>query len=241
MPKSFNFSDYTGKGIKVALIDSGINPTHSHVEWVNGGINFTFNEAGEVIQGVDYQDHVGHGTALAGIFRKKASSVSLYAIKIFDRVLKTQISVLEKAIEWAIRSDMKIVNLSLGTSNPDHEARLKVLCDEAEKERILIVASGIPGQKNNYPAVFSNVIGVAGDEYCQWDEYFYVEGDPVPFRAHPQPRPIPGIPQERNLKGHSFASAHIGALVTCMVEKYPTASYKEIKDILRENSAYPYP
>lgn len=236
MHQPFNFSNYTGKGVKVALIDSGINPIHSHVQEISGGLSLTLNEEGMVCWGADYQDYIGHGTALAGIFRKKAPEVNLYAVKIFDKALRTSASILEKAIEWAIRSDMKIINLSLGTSNPSHEARLKALCDEAEKQKILVVASGLPERAHSYPAIFPNVIGVAGDEHCDWDSYFYVEGDPIQFRAHPQPRPIPGIPQERNFKGHSFASAHIGALIACIVERYPTAHYTQVIDILILNS-----
>ncbi len=236
MPESFNFSDYTGKGVKVALIDSGINPTHSHVKRVSGGISLILDGTGKISWGTDYQDRIGHGTALAGIFRKKAPDVDLYAVKIFDRILKTQIDVLKKAIEWALQVDMKIINLSLGTSNPDHETSLRALCDEAASQKVLIVASGFPGQKASYPAVFPTVIGVAGDERCDWDSYFYVEDHPIPFRAHPQPRPIPGIPQERNFKGHSFASAHMGALIACIVEKYPTADYLQVKEILISHS-----
>jgi hypothetical protein len=236
MSRSFNFSDYTGKGVKVALIDSGINPAHSHVKRVSGGISLILDGTGKISWGTDYRDRIGHGTALAGIFRKKAPGVDLYAVKIFDRVLRTQAEVLEKAIQWALQADMKIINLSLGTSNPDHEAPLKALCEEAENRKVLIVASGFPGQKASYPAVFPNVIGVAGDERCDWDGYFYVKDHPIPFRAHPQPRPIPGIPQERNFKGHSFASAHIGALIACIVEKYPTVDHRQVRDILISHS-----
>jgi len=239
MTGNFNFSDYTGKGVKVALIDSGVNPAHSHVERVSGGISFTLREGDEIIRGADYQDRIGHGTALAGIFRKKAPGVELYAVKIFDRTLRAHAKILEKAIEWALEEGMKVINLSLGTSNPIHEEPLRALCDEAESQKVLIIASGFPGQRHSYPAVFPNVIGAAGDERCSWNSYFYMEGDPVPFRAHPQPRPIPGIPQERNFKGHSFASAHIGALVTCLLERYPTADRAQVLDILISNAARP--
>ena len=44
------------------------------------------------------------------------------------------------------------------------------------------------------PATFPEAVGVAGDERCAWDEHRWVAGDPIAFRAHPRPRPPPGVP-----------------------------------------------
>ena len=62
----------TGTGVRIALIDSGVNPAHSHVDPIAGGVAFGTGLNGEVLQTSDYRDTLGHGTALAGILKFKA-------------------------------------------------------------------------------------------------------------------------------------------------------------------------
>jgi subtilisin family serine protease len=77
----------TGRGVKIAIIDSGVNPAHPHVVSVAGGIRISINEAKS---STDYLDYIGHGTAVAAAIREKAPEAELYAVKVFDRVLTTK-------------------------------------------------------------------------------------------------------------------------------------------------------
>jgi subtilisin family serine protease len=212
-------------GVRVAIIDSGINPRRPHVLAVRGGIAFSLTDEGEVRQSDDYIDRRGHGTALAGIICAKAPQAELYAVKIFhdprtpNDPLTTSIAVLEAGFRWAIEQEMRVINLSLGTSNPDHRARLDALVMQAHNTGSIVVASASPGDTTTLPAALPGVIGVAGDDACAWNEYQYIRDDPIPFRAHPRPRPIPGLPQERNFHGHSCASAHVTALVALLLQR----------------------
>jgi subtilisin family serine protease len=223
---------FTGRGVRVALIDSGINAEHSHVESVAGGIGFSLADDGTVQESQDYTDQLGHGTALAGILRAKAPQVSLYAVKIFADRLGGPFVVLEAGLRWAIEQRMKIINLSLGTNKPEHQEQLAALVDQACAEGLLLVASSPPGRTDMVPAALPRVIGVAGDDQCGWEAYRYMPNDPIPFRAHPQPRPLPGLPQERNFRGHSFASAHVSALLALQAQQRPRLTAGEAKAFL---------
>jgi subtilisin family serine protease len=64
-----SLSARTGTGVRIALIDSGVNPAHSHVDPIAGGVAFGTGLNGEVLQTSDYRDTLGHGTALAGILK----------------------------------------------------------------------------------------------------------------------------------------------------------------------------
>ncbi|HXG22796.1 MAG TPA: S8 family serine peptidase [Methylomirabilota bacterium] len=232
----------TGAGVRVALIDSGINPRHPHVGAVTGGIAFFLAEDGTVQHADDYIDRRGHGTALAGIVRAKAPGVKLYAVKIFrdprtpNDTLVTSIAVLEAGLQWAIAQRMHIINLSLGTENPDHRDRLSALVQQAQAQGSLLVASSPPGRTDMLPAALPGVISVAGDETCGWDDHRYIARDPVPFRAHPWPRPIPGVPQERNFHGHSCASAHLTAALARFAQTATPLPLHEALEHLRQTA-----
>ena len=62
----------TGRKVKVAVIDSGINAHHSHVQRVSGGVGIACDATGSIVFSDDYRDYDGHGTAVAGILRAKA-------------------------------------------------------------------------------------------------------------------------------------------------------------------------
>jgi subtilisin family serine protease len=222
----------TGTGVRVALIDSGVNGQHSHVGSLAGGVGFSLTATGEVQQTTEHEDHLGHGTALAGVLRAKAPQVEIYAVKIFADRLVASIDVLDAALHWAIGQQMHFINLSLGTANPQHRERLLATVAQANAGGTLIVASSPPGQVDVLPAALPGVIGVAGDERCRWTDYLYVKDDPIPFRAHPCPRPLPGPAQARNLRGHSFASAHVSALLALVVERFPRLTVYEANEFL---------
>ena len=179
----------TGAGVTVALIDSGVNAQHSHVGGVSGGIHFFLNEEHQVQTSPEYPDHIGHGTALAGVVRAKAPQAALYAIKIFTDHLATSFPVLEAALQWAIGQRMKIINLSLGLINAQHRQPLLTLVAQAQAANLILIASSPPDRSDVLPATLPGVIGVAADESCAWDEYRTLRDSPVPFRAPPLPPP----------------------------------------------------
>ena len=219
-------------GIRVALIDSGINASHSHVGFVAGGIGFSLAEDGTIQQEEDFSDRIGHGTALAGILRAKVPPVALYAVKVFNDRLQVSFAVLEAALRWSIEQRMHIINLSLGTANASYRDRCLAIIAEAHAAGTVLVAASPAGQTNVLPAVLPGVIGVTNDMRCGWADYTYVPEDPIPFHAHPCPRPLPGPAQTRNFQGPSFASAHVSALLALLRAKHPGLSFDETRALL---------
>ena len=229
--------------VKVALIDSGVNPEHSHVGCVTGGIHFLLDENNAPIPVPDYADQIGHGTALAGVLRSKAPDAELYAVKVFTDHLATSFPVLEAALEWAVTEGMHVVNLSLGLVNPAHRGPLEALVARAHEANVILVASSPPDRSDVLPACLPGVVGVAADETCGWDEYRWLADQPVPFRAHPHPRPLPGPAQQRNFHGHSFAAAHVAAALARHVQGHPDlgprSAYEYLQTLAGETPAFP--
>jgi hypothetical protein len=57
----------------------------------------------------------------------------------------------------------------------------------------------------------------------------------VAFGAHGFPRPIPGLPQEKNFQGHSFAAAHVTAHAAALMKQYPDHPLETIIRQLQNN------
>jgi hypothetical protein len=195
--------------MKVAVIDSGIHPGHLHVGAIAGGVGVTDSGFTD-----DIVDRLGHGTAVAGAIREKAPEAELYAVKVFDRRLSTNIETILRALEWCIEQHMDVINLSLGTNNPAHRQRF---------ERLLASGGLVVSAADRLPGSLSPVIGVAMEVDCPRDVYRYRDGI---FYASPYPRSIPGVPTARNLQGASFAVANMSGFVACTLASSPRHSIR---------------
>jgi len=188
--------------MKIAIIDSGIHEGHPHVGRVAASIHVTAEGWGD-----DPVDRLGHGTAVAAAIREKMPQADLFAVKVFDRRLSTNIQALVRALRWCRDEGMDFVNLSLGTSNPDHRDALA----EVTGAGMTVVSAG-----HMLPGSLDGVVGVLSDESCPRDAYYYRDGI---FYASPFPRPIPGVPRSENLQGVSFAVANMTGLVAQFRER----------------------
>jgi len=216
-PGTVRATDYpgaTGRGVRIAVVDSGVHPDHPHVGVVSAGIGF----APEARPVADTVDRLGHGTAVAAAIRDHAPDAELVPVKVFDGELRATAEVLEAAIDWAVRAGVDVINLSLGTANPTHEPRLRAAVDRAAVAGVLLVAAGPDGGVRWLPGSLPGAVPVLVDWECPRDQVRVGVDGPVTthrviVRASGYPRPIPGVPPERNLKGVSFAVANATGLL----------------------------
>jgi subtilisin family serine protease len=197
--------------VRIAVVDSGVHAAHPHVNGIAGGIAILPDGR----EDSDFTDRLGHGTAVAAVIREKAPESQLFAVKIFHRSLAAQIGPLACAIEWSVRHSMDLINLSLGTSNPAHEPVLREIVGDAARQGCRIVAAGEDAGVHWLPGSIEGVIPVELDWECPRGEYrtHHGRGGRLIYRASGYPRPIPGVPPERNLKGLSFAVANVTGLL----------------------------
>jgi subtilisin family serine protease len=134
----------------------------------------------------------------------------LYAVRVFQDTLSTNIRTLVHAIEWAVRSGAHIVNLSLGTTRQAHEPVLRDAVAHAVTRGVAVVAAREDAGVRWLPGSLPGVVPVLLDWTCPRDEYRVdgINGSTV-FRASGFPREIPGVPPTRNLNGVSFAVANM--------------------------------
>lgn len=197
--------------VRVAVIDSGVHATHPHVNGVAGGVAILADSQ----ESDDYIDRIGHGTAVTAVIREKAPEAEVFAVKVFDRRLTTDVETLVRAIEWCARNEMRLVNLSLGTQNMNHAAKLQEAIDQAAQAGALVISALEDDGIRWLPGGLPGVLPVMLDWTCNRDSYKTerLADGRMAYKASGYPRPAPGVPPERNLKGISFAVANVTGLI----------------------------
>ena len=231
----------SGAGVRIAIVDSGIAAGHPHVGEVADGVWIRPDGTSP-----DFADGIGHGTAVAGAVRDMAPAATLLAVRVFDRRLSTTASVLARAIRWAAHEGRaQLINLSLGTTNTRHEALLRDAVADAQGAGALVMAAALDGELPCFPGALrgsaggEGVVGVVLATNCPRDA-LELPGDALgaTLAASPYPRPIPGVPQGRNLSGVSFAVANATGLVArCLEGRAPVVSAAELLELLRQEAA----
>ncbi|MEV7948597.1 S8 family serine peptidase [Streptomyces rubiginosohelvolus] len=173
----------TGEGIKVAVIDSGVNSSTPSLQ-------------GQVLKGVDAteapgdetDDYSGHGTTMAEMIAGTGKGGGLKGIAPGVKILPMRIALGEfekkmpsitiqdtaNAIRAAADSDARIISMSFGsfyTSPQQHEA----IKYAESKGKLLFAAVGNEGHKENklgYPAAYPEVVGVASADRAGKVSYF---------------------------------------------------------------------
>lgn len=213
----------TGKGLKIAVIDSGVNLRHPHIVCRTRRVVFTPDGHGE--------DLLGHGTAVMAAIQEKAPEAEYWAVKIFSRTLRARNTRLTAAFEWSIANQMDIINLSLGTPNQEARETLQELVDRATAAGTLVISACTNKYRAVLPGSLEGVLGVEADCEIPRDSY-RIAGSGLRFRASGYPRPLPGMPQDENLSGISFAVANMTGLVARVCENLNPRSPAAVYDAL---------
>jgi subtilisin family serine protease len=228
----------TGEGVRVAIIDSGIEADHPAVAGsVRGGVVVEFDPGAEdnlrIVEDDDPRDLYGHGTACAGIVHSIAPDAELYSVRVISRDLRGKALQFAGGLRWAIEQGMQVVNMSLSTSSRNFYGVFHELADEAYFNNILLVSAvnNIPAP--SYPSLYSSVLSVAAHEEEDPFTFFYNPAPPVEFGA-------PGIDvkvawmnkSSSTITGNSFAAPHIAGIVTLILAKHPELTPFQIKTLL---------
>ena len=222
-------NEFTGRGVRVAILDSGVHAAHPHVGGVEQGV--AIRDDGSLDD--DFVDRLGHGTAVAAAIREKAPEARLLAIRVFWHALATDVSSLVHAIDEACRRQAAVINLSLGTSNVAHRPQLEAAIERATASGAFVVAAGEDEGVSWLPGAIDGVVQATLDWTCPRDEYRVIRmsGRSV-VAASGYPRDIPSVPRERNLKGISFAVANATGFLARALEASPGAGPPELLAIL---------
>lgn len=225
----------TGRGITVAVVDSGIDADHPDLHGrVESSVEARAENKRIIFDPSESGDSAGHGTACAGIIAKVAPDARLYSIKVLGPGGLGDGQAFLAGLEYAIIKRFRVINLSLGTTKPQFFSPLHDLLDRAYQAGCIVVAAANNLPHPSFPSIFSSsLISVVKS----------VETDPLNFGFHfgeVIELTAPGVNIRtawldggyRNLTGNSFACPHIVGVIAKILETHPHLTPFQAKSAL---------
>ncbi|MFL5926319.1 MAG: S8 family peptidase [Gaiellaceae bacterium] len=232
--REWAFGRATGKGVKVCVLDSGVEPQHPAVGAVAGAVAISLDDEGSTIVVPDEDgDLCGHGTACAGVIRALAPDADIYSVRVLGSGFTGTGKVLLAGLRWAVEQDYDVINMSLSTTKRAFSELLREIADTAYFKRTVLVASAHNMPVESFPWRFSSVISVGSHE----------EDDPMTFYANPDP-PVEFFARGVDVEvawlggstitatGNSFAAPCISALAALVLSKHPRLTPFQLKSVL---------
>jgi subtilisin len=228
----------TGKGVKVAVVDTGIEYDHEAVGGqVRGGVIIEWDESLEdklrYIPDEKPMDVAGHGTGCAGIIHNIAPEAELFSVRVLGTNMSGRAYQFAAGVDWSVENGMDVVNLSLSTSKKDYFALFHTITDEAYFKNVMLVSAASNFNEPSMPSLYSAVFSVASHAGKDPFTYYYNPTPPVEFGA-------PGIDLRVAWKDHayvtstgnSFAAPHIAGIIALVRAKHPELTPFQIKSVL---------
>lgn len=238
------FAGSDGAGVRVAVLDSGIDADHPLVGGVAESVAIVADETSVRVEPVPATDVAGHGTACASVIRRLAPACTIANVQVLTGGIFGSGPALLAGLRWAVEQGYDVINLSLSTSKAYLRGDLAELCDDAYFRRVIICSSAHNSPVVSFPWWFSSVLSVASNSRLSMP-------DPVqPSRHYFNPTPpaeffAPGIGVEvawagrkvTKATGNSFATPYISGLCALMLSKHPGLTPFEVKHLLYLTSA----
>ena len=214
-----------GAGIKVAVVDTGIDLTHPDLK-VYGGYN-------AISPMKSAADDNGHGTHVAGIIAALNNSIgvvgvgpeiSLYSVKVLNRSGSGYVSDIIEGLDWAIQNGIQVVNMSLGTDS-DVQSFHDAIIRARDAGIVLVAAAGNDGAAVDFPGAYPEVVAVAATDVNNAVASWSSRGSEVDLAA-------PGVSiystykgkTYKTLSGTSMATPHVAG-AAALVLTTPVGAY----------------
>lgn len=212
-----------GQGVKVAVIDTGIDYTHPDIQ---GNYADGYNAIILSTSPADAMDDNGHGTHVAGTIAAVRDSkgvagvapgTRIYGVKVLDYYGSGQVSWIISGIEWAVDNKVNVINMSLGASF-SIDSLAKAVTAAYKKGVVIVCAAGNTSEDVNYPAKYPESIAVSASDSSDKIASFSSRGPEIAFIA-------PGVEVYSTTPGASYstksgtsmASPHVAGLAALAV------------------------
>ncbi len=224
----------TGKGVRVCILDSGIEADHPDVGELAGAVAVEVGEGDEISVVEDVEgDLCGHGTACAGIVRSIAPDCELYSVRVLGAGFTGSGTALLGGLRWAVDEGFDVINMSLSTTKSQFAGLLHEVADRAYFRRTVLVASAHNMPVESYPWRFSSVISVGSHEETGAETFYYNPSPPVEFFARGVDVEVAWLGKARaRSTGNSFATPHMSGICALILGKHPELTPFQLKSAL---------
>ena len=219
-------SQGTGKGVRIAVIDSGIEVDHPRLAKAEIIESVSFEEKGGTIQIIedDDRDTFGHGTAVADIIHRAAPEAELGSFRVIDARSLSRTHLICAGVREAIKREYHILNCSFGCRGlAKFILPHKEWADEAFLKGIHVVAacSNTDNDEAEWPSHFTSVFGVDLADTPD-DQIFYRRDHLVSFSTSGENQEVAWLNGGVQVQtGTSFAAPKISAHIARILSVYP--------------------
>jgi subtilisin family serine protease len=227
----------TGRGVRVAVVDSGIEADHPALEGcveLEDGLAVSLDDAGETVdQRGPHADSFGHATAVAGIIHSIAPEARITSIKVLGTGLAGKAAVFLRGLGWAVEQGFDVINLSLGTTKRDWALAFYEICDQAYFRGSMLVTAANNVMRPSFPSLYASVTSVACNLSTDPFRFQYNPDPPTEFLARGIDVEIPwmGGGWIRGT-GNSYAAPHIAGIAALVRSKHPELRPFQVKTAL---------
>jgi subtilisin len=224
----------TGNGVRVCILDSGIEAEHPMVDGIDGAVAVEVGEGDSVTIVDDAEgDLCGHGTACAGIVRSLAPECSLFSVRVLGAGFTGSGTALLGGLRWAVEQGFQVINMSLSTTKSQFAGMLHEVADAAYFRRTILIASAHNMPVESYPWRFSSVISVGSHEEPDPLAFYYNPKPPVEFFARGVDVEVAWLNgSSARSTGNSFATPHLSGICALILGKHPELTPFQLKNTL---------
>jgi len=223
-----------GRGIRVCILDSGVEPSHPAVGPLAGAVAVVRRPDGEItIEEDEAGDLCGHGTACAGIVRSLAPECDLFSVRVLGAGYSGSGEILVAGLRYAIENAFDVVNMSLSTTKRELAESLHELADLAYFQKTMLVASAHNLPVESYPWRFASVLSVGSHDRIGALDFYYNPEPPVEFFARGVDIDVAWL-QGSTLRctGNSFATPHMTGICALVLGSHPELTPFQLKSVL---------
>jgi subtilisin len=219
--REWAFGSATGAGIRVCVLDSGIELDHPLVGAVQHSVAAS-RAADDAIM-----------VAEDGIIRSLAPDCELTSVRVLGAGYTGSGGIMLAGLEWAIEQGFDVVNMSLSTTKKQFVDRLHELADTAYFRRTMLVASAHNMPVESFPWKFASVLSVGSHETPDPYAYYYNPNPPVEFFARGLNVDVAWLGGGTlRCTGNSFATPHIAGLCALILSKHRDLTPFQLKSVL---------
>lgn len=232
----------TGEGVRVAVVDSGIDADHPMLEGcvdVHGAVDFAMDDEGSVVvtEG-PHGDVFGHGTACGGIIHALAPKATITSVRVLGPGLRGKAAAFHAGLQWAVENEFDVINLSLGAGKRDWALSFHEVCDRAYFANSFIVTAANNMKRASFPSLYAAVTSVACNTTTDPLRFHFNPEPPTEFLARGIDVEVPWLNSETTVTtGNSFAAPHIAGFAALIKSKHPQLRPFHVKAALWACSA----
>lgn len=229
----------TGRGVKVAVLDSGIEASHPALNGLelSDDLAVVEEEIQLKVKPGQGRDLFGHGTAIAGIIHQLAPEAQIGSFRVLGEQLRSRTAIIREGVRQALERGYHVLNCSFGCGREDQVLQYKDWIDEAyiKGRHIVAACNNHDFMKREWPGHFPSVITVNFARSEQLEGLFYRPGHLVEFAARGQDIEVAWLKGARKkVTGSSFAAPHLTALLARLLSCWPDTSPVQAKALLHQ-------